>query len=69
MDIKQLDQNYSVTAQPAIADIEELASAGFRTIIASRPRNETEDQPDTDALKSKAEQLGMTWYEIPVEPG
>ena len=69
MDIKQLDQNYSVTAQPAIADIEELASAGFRTIIASRPRNETEDQPDTDTLKSKAEQLGMTWYEIPVEPG
>ena len=54
MDIKQLDQNYSVTAQPAIADIEELASAGFRTIIASRPRNETEDQPDTDDLKIKA---------------
>ena len=29
MDIKQLDQNYSVTAQPAIADIEELASVPF----------------------------------------
>ena len=69
MDIKQLDERFSVTAQPGIDDIEQLANAGFRTIIASRARNETDDQPDTQTLKNKAESLGMTWYEIPVEPG
>ena len=69
MDIKQLDERFSVTAQPGIDDIEQLANLGFRTIIASRPRNETDDQPDTQTLKNKAESLGMTWYEIPVEPG
>lgn len=69
MDIKPLDKNLSISAQPGIDDIEQLAKAGFRTIIASRPRNETDDQPDTETLKNKAESLGMTWYEIPVEPG
>jgi sulfide:quinone oxidoreductase len=69
MDIQQLDKNLSVSAQPGFDDIEKLENAGFRTIIASRPRNETDDQPDTEALKNKAESLGMTWHEIPVEPG
>tara|TARA_R110001592_G_scaffold333616_1_gene617469 strand:- start:1265 stop:1669 length:405 start_codon:yes stop_codon:yes gene_type:complete len=53
----------------SIDDIEQLANAGFRTVIASRPRNETDDQPDTETLKNKAKSLGMAWYEIPVEPG
>ena len=69
MDIKQINDHFSVMAQPGIDDIEQLANAGFRTIIASRPRNETDDQPDTETLKNKAESLGITWYEIPVEPG
>jgi len=69
MDIKKIDDQYSVMAQPGIDDIEQLANAGFRTIIASRPRNETDDQPDTETLKTKAESLGITWREIPVEPG
>jgi len=69
MDIKQLDERFSVTAQPGIDDIEQLENAGFRTIIASRARNETDDQPDTQTLKNKAESLGMTGYEIPDEPG
>lgn len=69
MDIKKVDDQFSVMAQPGIDDIEQLANAGFRTIIASRPRNETDDQPDTESLKNKAESLGITWYEIPVEPG
>lgn len=69
MDIKQLDELLSVSAQPGIDDIEQLAKEGFRTIISTRPRNETEDQPDTQVLKNKAESLGMAWHEIPVEPG
>jgi sulfide:quinone oxidoreductase len=69
MDIKQLDERLSVSAQPGIDDIEQLAKQGFRTIISTRPRCETEDQPDTHVLKKKAESLGMTWHEIPVEPG
>lgn len=69
MEIKRVDDHFSVMAQPVIDDIDQLENAGFRTIIASRPRNETDDQPDAETLKNKAESLGMKWHEIPVEPG
>jgi sulfide:quinone oxidoreductase len=69
MDIKPLDDRLSVTAQPGYEDIETLARQGYRTIISNRPRGETEDQPDMQALKEKAESLGMVWHEIPVKPG
>ncbi len=69
MEIKKLDDRLSVTAQPGIEDIEILAQEGYRTIISNRPRGESDDQPNMEALKDKAESLGMTWREIPVKPG
>lgn len=69
MDIKRLDDRLSVTAQPSLEDIETLAREGYRSIISNRPRGETEDQPNMQVLKEKAESLGMVWREIPVKPG
>ncbi|TDX31411.1 sulfide:quinone oxidoreductase [Modicisalibacter xianhensis] len=69
MDIQPLDDRLSVTAQPRLEELDQLAAQGFRTIISNRPRGESEDQPDPAALKARAESLGMHWHEIPVEPG
>ena len=69
MNIKPLDDRLSVTAQPRIEELDQLAEQGFRAIISNRPRGESEDQPDPEALKAKAESLGMAWHEIPVKPG
>lgn len=69
MDIKPLDERLYVTAQPRLDELEQLAEQGFRTIVANRPRGESEDQPDFDAMKTRAESLGMAWHEIPVKPG
>lgn len=69
MDIKPLDERLSVTAQPRLDELEQLAAQGFGTILSNRPRGESEDQPDPDALKAKAESLGMVWHEVPVKPG
>lgn len=69
MNVNKLDERLSVTAQPSIEDINVLAEQGFRTIVSNRPRGESEDQPDMQALKDKAEALGMVWHEIPVKPG
>lgn len=69
MDIRQLDDRLSVMAQPSPEDIDQLAEKGFRTIISNRPRGETEDQPDMQALQERAEALGMVWREVPVKPG
>lgn len=69
MEIKPLDDRLFVTAQPRLDELEQLAEQGFRTIISNRPRGESDDQPDPDALKVKAESLGMVWHEVPVKPG
>ncbi|MDL0433741.1 TIGR01244 family sulfur transferase [Marinobacter sp. TBZ242] len=69
MDIKPLDNRLYVTAQPRFDELEQLAEQGFRTIVSNRPRGESDDQPDFDAMKTKAESLGMAWHEIPVKPG
>ncbi|WP_166259215.1 TIGR01244 family sulfur transferase [Marinobacter salicampi] len=69
MDIRKLDERLSVTAQPSLEEIDQLADKGFRTIISNRPRGETEDQPDMQALQERAEALEMVWREIPVKPG
>jgi sulfide:quinone oxidoreductase len=69
MDIKSLDSRLSVTAQPRLDELEQLAAQGFGTILSNRPRGESEDQPDPDDLKAKAQSLGMAWHEIPVKPG
>ncbi len=69
MDIRQLDDRLSLMAQPSPEDIDQLAEKGFRTIISNRPRGETEDQPDMQALRDRAEALGMMWREVPVKPG
>lgn len=69
MEIKSLDERLSVTAQPQLEELEQLAVQGFCTILSNRPRGESEDQPDPDALKSKAESLGMVWHQVPVKPG
>ncbi|WP_299257469.1 TIGR01244 family sulfur transferase [uncultured Kushneria sp.] len=69
MDIKSLDNRLSVTAQPRLDELEQLADQGFCTVLSNRPRGESEDQPDPDALKDKAESLGMVWHQVPVRPG
>ena len=66
MEIKPLDDRLFVTAQPRLDELEQLAEQGFRTIISNRPRGESDDQPDPDALKAKAESLGMVWHEVPI---
>jgi len=63
MDIKQLDERFSVTAQLVLTIVDNLANAGFRTIIASRARNErtTSLYPNPE---KQGRSLGMRGYEI-----
>ncbi|GAB2797588.1 hypothetical protein GCM10027040_25300 [Halomonas shantousis] len=69
MDIRPLDECLHVTAQPRLEELDQLAEQGFRTLLSNRPRGESEDQPDHNAMKDKAESLGMAWHEVPVKPG
>lgn len=40
MDIRQIDDNYSVSGQIEPDDVRDIAAEGFRTIICNRPDGE-----------------------------
>ncbi len=69
MDIRKLDDTLSVSPQVTPADVEQIAKAGFRTLISNRPEGEGADQPATDELADAARKHGLDWVYMPVAPG
>ncbi|ASV83316.1 hypothetical protein CES85_4095 [Ochrobactrum quorumnocens] len=70
MDIRQIDDNYSVTGQISPDDVRDIAAEGFQTIICNRPDGEGgEDQPSFAEVAKVAEKAGIKTYYIPVVGG
>eukprot|EP01137_Pigoraptor_chileana_P022363 Opistho-2@87213 len=69
MDIKKIDHRFSTSGQLTEADLETVASQGFKLVINFRPDNEGgEAQPTNAALAEKARALGLAYAYIPVIP-
>lgn len=66
---KRLSDRLSVTPQIDPADMQELAAAGFRSVISNRPDGEEPDQPDWTTIERAARDAGMEARHIPVTPG
>ena len=58
----------SVSAQPALSDIAALATQGFTVVVCNRPDGETEDQPTMEQMKQETEAAGMRFVVYPVTP-
>ena len=69
MNIKQLTENISVSAQVKHSDMADLARLGFKTIINNRPDREVPFQPRTKTLATRADKAGITYYYLPVKSG
>lgn len=69
MEIKPVTTGFSVAQQITEADLLTLKEAGYRTVICNRPDGEAEGQPTAHRLASRAQELGLTWYWIPVASG
>lgn len=70
MDIRQIDDNYSVTGQISPDDVRDIAAEGFQTIICNRPDGEGgDDQPSFAEVAKVAEKAGIKTYYIPVIGG
>ncbi|AEK56174.1 MULTISPECIES: TIGR01244 family sulfur transferase [Brucella] len=70
MEIRQIDDNYSVTGQINPNDVRDIAAEGFQTIICNRPDGEGgEEQPDFEEIARVAEKAGLAAYYIPVVGG
>lgn len=67
--IRKINDRLSVAPQIDPADVVEAARAGFVAIINNRPDNEEVGQPDSDAVRTVAETLGLAYHAIPVTMG
>ncbi|MEM5517929.1 TIGR01244 family sulfur transferase [Henriciella sp. AS95] len=65
-DIRKVTDHFSVAPQINEDDVDEIAAAGFKTIVANRPDGEGGvDQPRMGAIRTRAEQLGLTFVALP----
>jgi sulfide:quinone oxidoreductase len=69
MNIKKLDDNLSVSAQLAVAEVAEAATLGFKTLVANRPDGEEFGQPAMTDLETAARENGLDWVYLPVQSG
>jgi sulfide:quinone oxidoreductase len=69
MEIKALSPTLSVSAQITVADIPQLAEAGFKSLICNRPDGEGVDQPAYKEIEAAASHAGLQCRYLPVESG
>ena len=69
MDIKVINDRYSISEQISPADLDALAADGVSLVVNFRPDGEGgETQPTSQALAEKAAALGLAYAHIPVIP-
>ena len=68
MDIRQINEHYSVSGQITVEDLDVIKSMGFKSIVCHRPDGEDMGQPDFSEIAARAEELGLTIRHIPVGP-
>ncbi len=66
MDIRSVDEEYSVVGQIEVADVADIAAAGFKTLICNRPDEEAAGQPAHAPIFAAAQAAGMKCHFIPV---
>ncbi|WP_295801298.1 TIGR01244 family sulfur transferase [uncultured Microbulbifer sp.] len=69
MELKTLDSQVSVSAEPALAQFAELAKLGVEVVVCNRPENEAEGQPSFAELEQAVTAAGMAFVAIPFSRG
>lgn len=66
MDIRQINDEYSVTGQITPEDLDQIKAMGFKSIVCNRPDEEEPGQPSFDAVSARAKELGLDIAYVPV---
>lgn len=66
MNLKQIDNDYFVSEQITVEDIDAIKATGINSIICNRPDGEVTEQPLQSDIEEKAVSLGMKYRFIPV---
>ncbi|MCJ8054709.1 TIGR01244 family sulfur transferase [Shinella curvata] len=68
MDIRKINDDYSVSPQIEAEDVDIVSLLGFRSIVCHRPDYEQPDQPEFASIAARARELGIEARHIPVAP-
>ena len=66
MDIRKIDDEYSVTGQISVDDLDQIKAMGFKSIVCHRPDGEEDGQPLFADIAQRAEELGLSISHVPV---
>jgi uncharacterized protein (TIGR01244 family) len=66
MQFRRIDENFAVTDQITPAQVEDVAAAGFKSILCARPDMEEPGQPSFGLIEQAAEEAGLKAVHIPV---
>lgn len=66
MNIRQVNDEYSVSPQISVEDLDQIKEMGFKSIVCNRPDEEDPGQPDFDVIAARASELGIETAHIPV---
>lgn len=66
MDIRQINDEYSVTGQITTEELDQIKDLGFKSIVCHRPDEEEPGQPGFADIAARAEELGLEIRHIPV---
>ena len=69
MDIKRINDAFSVAPQIKADDMAEIAAQGFRTVINNRPDGEASDQAPTADMEKAAHAAGLAYHFVPAISG
>ena len=65
-DIRRVTDAFSVAPQIEVDDLEAIAAAGYKTVVANRPDGEGGvDQPRMGTIRATAESLGLVFAALP----
>ncbi|MDP9836871.1 uncharacterized protein (TIGR01244 family) [Neorhizobium huautlense] len=66
MDIRPINDEYSVSGQITVEEVDQVKALGFQSIVCNRPDEEEPGQPSFADVAVRAEELGIQIRHIPV---
>jgi uncharacterized protein (TIGR01244 family) len=68
MDIRPIDDEYSVSGQISVDELDQIKAMGFKSIVCHRPDGESPDQTAFADIEARAKALGLEIAHVPVGP-
>ena len=69
VEIKQVTDEFSISAQLSLEDVPRLAALGVKSIICNRPDGEAADQVNVSEIQAAATEAGLEMVYLPVTAG